>query len=206
MMNRQRLLLLLGSLAVSSCVLPYRGIAPSQYGGPMDWQQGGRYRSAQPGHPPTQEGMMYPAPEPRELYGWDGGVVTDEHVRGVEAPATGRTHVLELCQEVTEERDALREEVEALNEALRRSEEKLTGQRGDASSLNAQIEALKMEQERLLTQNQELASRLTTAQIRRLEAEKLLLEMRIDSHKAAKKSSTGMETTGGFRPGSDPSR
>ncbi len=205
MKNTLRFSLLACSLLLSACALPYRGIAlqPTEYGA-QDWRQTGPYRPADTGQPGVDPSMVaHQGGGEARLYSWDGGVVDsapqghvvpEESTRGIETSTTGRMHIIELYQEVLEERDELASEVEMLKATLRKTEDQVQGQRGDAGTLNAQIEALKVEQERLEAQNQELAERLTTAQIRRLEAERLLLKLRIDSHK---KSSKPVEAPGG---------
>jgi hypothetical protein len=199
MMRKHRFTLLVCSLAFSACALPYRGIAvPNEFGGSQGWQQSGRYRPETPRTDPTaaQDDAAASQAEERMLYGWDGGVVDarpqgrvveQERTRGLESSATGRLHIIELYQQVLDERDALTKEVAKLNAALAKTEQSLVGERGGTGTLQSEIESLKLEQERLLTQNQELAARLTHAQIRRLEAEKLLLQSRIEEHRAAPK-------------------
>jgi len=147
---------------------------------------------------PTLESLT-PAPisnEPQAapLLAWDGGVVdgspqgvvTEDSgtPRGIEAPPAGRMHIIELYQQVLDERDALAEEVSGLNKALEKTSAALEEERSKTAQLETRIAALEEGHKGLLEENRELASRLTTAQIRRLEAEKLLLENRIDAQRA----------------------
>jgi len=204
-MNIKSAIFLVCSLAISACALPYRGAAlPVAYGGPQDWQQNGRYRET----PPQAGSWTQQAQDPdKPLYGWDGGVVDSqpqgrvvqqERTRGVEPSPSSRTHIIELYQEVLEERDELVRKVENLNAALLKAEEDIQNKCGESDGFSSQVEALKLEQERLVTRNQELAARLTTAQIRRLEAEKLLLELRIHDHRAQNPDATEAAKGGGL--------
>ena len=142
-------LLLTCSLAFSACALPYRGATlPVAYGGPQDWQQNGRYRET----PPPADSWTQQAKDPdKPLYGWDGGVVDshpqgrvvqEERTRGVDPSPSSRTHIIELYQDVLEERDKLARNVETLNAALRQAEQEIQGKSGETDGLNSQIDAL----------------------------------------------------------------
>ena len=134
-----------------------------------------------------------PTPEP-PLYAWDDGVVDGAPQgrvaeqsgtpRGLETPPAGRAHIIELYQQVLDERDALTTEVEGLRKDLEQTRAALETKTKEAQDLTAQVAALEAARAGLTSDNQDLAARLVQAQIRRLEAEKLLLETRIEVEKA----------------------
>jgi hypothetical protein len=134
-----------------------------------------------------------PAPEP-PLYAWDGGVIDGAPQgrvseqggtpRGLEPPPAGRTHIIELYQQVLDERDALATEVELLRKGLAETRIALDAKSKEAQDLTARLAALEAAHAGLLSDNQDIAARLVQAQIRRLEAEKLLLETRIEVERA----------------------
>lgn len=130
-------------------------------------------------HPPA-------AGEPL-LYARDGSVVDAEapaQERGTAARRdvggeTGRMYLLELYQQVIDERDnlsrelyALRADLDAQSSALGQSQARVIELEGRARELDGKLEAQTQ-------QNTDLAARLTTAQIRRLQAERLLLEHKL---------------------------
>jgi hypothetical protein len=144
--------------------------------------------AAAAGAPFGQDALQTP------LRGWDGGVVeeprageiaTVDGVRhhGLEPSMEGRMHIIELYQEVLDERDQLLTEVRALQDALEKSQATLEEGRLTATGFGTRITALEEGNRRLTEENRDLAARLTTAQVRRLEAEKLLLETRIAWHR-----------------------
>ena len=102
---------------------------------------------------------------------------------GIEPTESGRLYILELYQEILEERDALEIEVSGLLEALETAQAEVANLRGAVQSDSGTLAALNNELALLRAENADLAARLTTAQIRRLEAEKILLENRIDSYR-----------------------
>ncbi len=200
------------SSALVACVIPasvferssHPGTIPSQT--PPDyWQGQGRYRQepspsstdaaggqepATSEPPPGAELAGHSAPP---LYAWDGGVVDgapqgqvvqESASRGPEAPPTGRMHIIELYQQVLEERDALAAEVRGLEAALEKTAAELEAERTQRATLETRVAALEEGHRGLLEENRDLGARLTTAQIRRLESEKLLLETRIEMHRA----------------------
>lgn len=128
------------------------------------------------------------------LYSWDGGVVDGAPQgrvtpqsgppRGLEEPSAGRTHIIELYQQVLEERDALAHEVEQLRANLAETTLALDAKTKAAEELTGRVATLEEAHRVLLADNQSIAARLVQAQIRRLEAEKLLLETRIESERA----------------------
>lgn len=134
-----------------------------------------------------------PAPEP-PLYAWDGGVVEGapqgrvtsdaSPPRGLEAPSAGRTHIIELYQQVLDERDALAAEVESLRQELERTRLALEAKTHEAEDLTARLAVLQDAHRALGEENTSLAARLVQAQIRRLEAEKMLLETRIEQERS----------------------
>lgn len=127
--------------------------------------------------------------QPARLYARDGTIVEpggpvagDEgaSVHEPEGVAGSRYRMLELYQQVVDERDALSIEVDRLSADLDASRAEANSLRSELEAARAELEAARAELARLREENRELAGRLTTAQIRRLEAEKLLLEARIE--------------------------
>ncbi len=126
---------------------------------------------------------------PARLYARDGTVVSESGAVAANEPtavhepegvAGSRYRMLELYQQVVDERDALALEVDRLNADLDASRAEVNTLRSELEATRAELEDVRAEVARLRDQNRELAGRLTTAQIRRLEAEKLLLEARIE--------------------------
>lgn len=134
-----------------------------------------------------------PGSEEPRLYARDGSVVTPRTAPREAAPPAqrdlqgsegSRYHMLELYQQVVDERDALSGEVRRLLGELdaararqARSDERLAQLEKEQAERMQELEFLR-------AQGLELAGRLTTAQIRRLQAEKLLLETRLESTRA----------------------
>lgn len=127
------------------------------------------------------------------LMGWEGQVINDSgegqtrlaqgpSKHGLEPQISGRTHILNLYQEVLDERDSLLLELERLNSALREGEQLLTQLRSSEKAHSQRLAALEEIKRTLIEQNRDLSSRLTVAQIRRLESDKLLLETQIAMH------------------------
>lgn len=144
---------------------------------------------------PMAEGAPPPdSPSHPPLYAWDGGVVDgapqgrviqqDGTPRGVETPPAGRMHIIELYQQVLDERDALAQEVDNLRRSLEETSLALEARTKAADELAARVAALDEAHRALMSENQSIAARLVQAQIRRLEAEKLLLETRIETERA----------------------
>jgi len=190
--------------ALAACIVPPSLFERSSYGAPGYWQENGRYRSESSASAPISggenpvEGVPVAAetgaaPEPKApLYAWDGGVVdapaqgvqpAQGEPRGLEQPAPGRTHIIELYQQVLDERDALTEEVELLRKSLEQTTLALEEETRKSNELDARVAALEVSHRELMEDNQAIAARLVQAQIRRLEAEKMLLETRIDVEK-----------------------
>ena len=160
------------------------------------------------GLPPANQGYgapgaLPPGAEPAlpaaKLYSWDGTVIEgqnstggsmsmDDSVpaarpRGVEPSLAGRMHIIELYQEVLDERDALAEEVQGLTSALEKSQAQHSEKDGSRDMLLQRITELEGSLAQMRRDYEEMGARLTTAQIRRLEAEKLLLETRIENER-----------------------
>jgi len=144
---------------------------------------------------------------PPPLYAWDGGVVSgvpqgkvgEEQgtPRGIETPPTGRMHIIELYQQVLDERDALSDEVELLRKNLAQTTQALEAETVKSNDLTARVAALEASQKQLTEENQSIAGRLVTAQIRRLEAEKLLLETRIEAERAKAEAAQALQAKAG---------
>jgi hypothetical protein len=134
-----------------------------------------------------------PAPQQPPPYAWDGGVVDgapqgrvvpqEGTPRGLEEPASGRTHIIELYQQVLEERDALAARVDKLEKNHQETELVLAAKSKEAEQLTERVDSLEAAHKDLLDQNQALGARRVQAQIRRLEAEKLLLEAHIETER-----------------------
>lgn len=193
----------LAMTALAACIVPPSMFERASWGPPPEyWQEDGRYRAAAPaesvgGGENPAEPVPVPAevPETKEtpLYAWDGGVVDGspqgvsqdtEAPRGLEQPAPGRTHIIELYQQVLDERDSLAEEVELLRKGLEQTSLALEEETKKSGDLYARVTALEVSHRELMEDNQAIAARLVQAQIRRLEAEKMLLETRIEMEKA----------------------
>ena len=102
----------------------------------------------------------------------------------LELTGRARTHIIELYQQVLEERDVLAHEVEELRANLAETDLALDAKTKAVEELSGRVAALEEAHRTLLADNQSIAARLVQAQIRRLEAEKLLLETRIESERA----------------------
>ena len=131
--------------------------------------------------------------EPSTLYARDGSIVKqdgsgpivspvsgDTPLHDIQRTGEGRMYILELYQNVIEERDNLTLEVSALNTELNRTRTALVEADARISALEANATSLSAEKLSLEEENMALAGRLTTAQIRRLQAEKILLEIRLE--------------------------
>jgi len=116
--------------------------------------------------------------------GPEGTAVVGAATHGVEPTESGRLYILELYQQVLDQRDALEQEVAALQADLELKETEITGLGGRATEGEGRVGMLEQELAALRAENQDLAARLTTAQVRRLEAEKLLLLARIEMQRA----------------------
>ena len=116
--------------------------------------------------------------------GPEGTAVVGGATHGVEPTESGRLYILELYQEVLDQRDALQGEVSALQSDLEHAQSEIARLGGRATDGESRLGTLEQEAAALRAENLDLAARLTTAQIRRLEAEKLLLETRIEIQRA----------------------
>lgn len=158
------------------------------------------------------ESVQVPTPEP-PLYGWDGGVVDgapqgrvseqEGTPRGLETPPAGRMHIIELYQQVLDERDALASEVEILRKGLEETSLALEAKTKESLDLGAQVASLEAAHAGLMSDNRDIAARLVQAQIRRLESEKLLLETRIEIERAKSEEAA---LAAAARPGEVPSK
>lgn len=123
------------------------------------------------------------------LYARDGSVVDASPRGSVEPRETlshdlqpsggGRMYILELYQEVMNERDDLQRELYQVSEENKKKSAALAEAEIRYAQLEEHIGGLEQEKRQLVEENLDLAGRLTTAQIRRLEAERLLLKSRI---------------------------
>lgn len=123
------------------------------------------------------------------LYARDGSVVDAAPRGSVETRDTlghelqpsggGRMYILELYQEVINERDQLQRELHHLAQQNEQQAATLTQADLSYARLEETVAMLEQEKRQLVEENLDLAGRLTTAQIRRLEAERLLLQTRI---------------------------
>lgn len=121
-------------------------------------------------------GMVSPGPE--------GTAVIGSATHGVEPTESGRLYILELYQQVLDQRDALEQEVSALQADLEQAQAEVARLGGQATMGESRVGTLEQELAALRAENQDLAARLTTAQVRRLEAEKLLLLAKIEMQRA----------------------
>lgn len=121
------------------------------------------------------------------LYARDGSVVDASAAEAQGAGAarrevggeSGRMYLLELYQQVIDERDALNREVHALRADLEAQSGALGHSQARVIELEGKLRELSDQAQRLGAENQDMAARLTTAQIRRLQAERLLLEHKL---------------------------
>lgn len=148
---------------------------------------------------PGAQGMAT-ADSQAPLYGWDGEAVDGARpTQGAPShglgPGEGRMRIIELYQQVLDERDALRDDLEAMTAALDGAQRQIVELEEQTRTLQARIVDLEHAQESTQAENIDLAARLTTAQIRRLEAEKLLLENRIQALRSAEASEASMSGT-----------
>ena len=145
-------------------------------------------------NPPGQE-----ATEPPRLYARDGALVAGPadgaQPNGPQSrelgDGSGRMVLLELYQNVIEERDALSLEVSSLRAELEKSRAAQKIAETEALAQVSRVEALEAERTKLSADALEMAGRLTTAQIRRLQAEKLLLEHKLEAQRARVASAQG---------------
>jgi hypothetical protein len=176
--SRHTLLAILAAASAAACTLP-AGTAPVEEYGP-EMQAG----------PPLADIVR---DEPSTLYARDGSIVQqdgsgpivspvsgDAPLHDIQRTGEGRMYILELYQNVIEERDNLTLEVSALNSELNRTRTALVEADARITALEANVTSLTVERESLEAENMALAGRLTTAQIRRLQAEKILLEIRLE--------------------------
>lgn len=136
-----------------------------------------------------------PRREDAPLLGWNGGVVLDSPTQeapshGIE-PGQGRMRILSLYQQVLDERDALRDELQATADAMEGAQRHQVELEEENRTLRERVVELENAQASMQAENLDLAARLTTAQIRRLEAERLLLETKIADLRAREQAAAG---------------
>lgn len=107
----------------------------------------------------------------------------------------GRMYLLELYQNVIEERDGLAREVTSLQADLEQARLARGAAQEEAEGLRQRLAEIEASNAALLAENLDLAARLTTAQIRRLQAEKLLLEQRIAAEREAREAREAAAST-----------
>lgn len=137
--------------------------------------------------------------EPSSLYARDGTVVSQSSrgpvamrapvsegapLHDIQRTGEGRMYILELYQNVIEERDTLTLEAASLQAELDRTRTALMEADARIGVLEGQVAAFEAQKLALEEENMQLAGRLTTAQIRRLQAEKILLEIRLEESAA----------------------
>jgi hypothetical protein len=176
------------ALCTSSCQMP------SVLGGPPTEPANGT--SPVSGLLPFQGA---PATEPAKLYSRDGGVVSAakpgtvasdaEPSATVAADSGSRMKVIELYQQVVEERDRLRKELGDTRAALAQSQQIIDTVQAELRLKDGAAGLSSQERDQLLKENADLAARLATAQIRRLEAEKALLEHLVAAAEAGEPNS-----------------
>jgi len=194
----------------------YRGSAITS-SAPSEPAEHGNGENSQPSSGAAQSGdlggLQSASSDEKPLLAWDGDVVDGPQVgkvveradpaRGLDPAPGGRTYLLQLYQQVLDERDSLEDEVHALRKALSEAQARLDSTAKDTAKLSKRVDALAADVSRLSAENDDLAARLATAQIRRLEAEKMLLEARIEwYHDQDKAESTG-DLTPSLATGSD---
>jgi len=142
------------------------------------------------------------------LYARDGSVVdtsSPAQERGGAARRevggeSGRMYLLELYQQVIDERDELGREVYALRADLEAQSGALGQSQARVIELEGQVRDLSARLEQQTQQNQDLAARLTTAQIRRLQAERLLLEHKLALQKEREAQAAAQAAEEGRKP------
>jgi hypothetical protein len=199
---------LLVTLALASCQIPLVLQDPMALSGGSAWNSQGRFSAPRKDAsavydegledraqgPPLSMGALAGEEDDWGAGTWGEGVVESPQpgavakqggamTRGLEPSVEGRMHIIELYQEVLDERDQLGEEVGALHAALATTEQRFELERVELTADRTRLAELEEEHRRVLAENSELLSRLTTAQVRRLEAEKLLLETQIAWHR-----------------------
>jgi chromosome segregation ATPase len=127
--------------------------------------------------------------------------------RSVQPGESGRTTILELYQNVLEERDALVQRVGALEADRAKLRQHLRDADQEIEVLAARVTELEAAREQLQLQNEDLAGRLLTAQIRRLESEKVLFETKLEVLRAQQSAAEAAEVAGPPAPaGAAPER
>jgi hypothetical protein len=204
-MKYQSILVATGAVlcALAACVMPPSMYERASYPPPAEGndRSRGAYDEADPRYSPHSLDRTDPMREGGEIRADEtrpalrdpgvvasppqGRVVTEEGTpRGLETPPAGRMHIIELYQQVLDERDALSAEVERLREELDATRLALDGKTAANEDLSTRLASVQAAHQALMADNQSIAARLVQAQIRRLEAEKMLLETRIESERS----------------------
>lgn len=185
---------LFAAVLVASCAMPMRDSAGIDSRGPI-----GPTNSGGPTMGPAAGSPQAERNETSALYARDGSIVTGDRtspvalttpgsdnapVHDIQRTGEGRMYILELYQNVIEERDTLTLEVRGLNGELDRTRTALVEADVRIANLEAQVTTFEARLQSLEAENMDLAGRLTTAQIRRLQAEKILLEIRLEESRA----------------------
>jgi hypothetical protein len=113
---------------------------------------------------------------------------------------SGRMYLLELYQQVIDERDSLSREVYALRADLEAQSGALGQSQARVIELEGELRVQQAEVQRLGAEGQDLAARLTTAQIRRLQAERLLLEHKLGLQKEREAQAAAAAAPQGQKP------
>lgn len=177
-LDRSLLLTVLAAACVAACAVPAAAPETEPFG---------------PVQQPTTAAADIQRDDPSALYARDGSIVAQDGSGPVVSPVTdaaplhdiqrtgeGRMYILELYQNVIEERDTLTLEVSGLNAEMTRTRTALVEADARITALEMNVTSLTAEKQSLEAENMALAGRLTTAQIRRLQAEKILLEIRLE--------------------------
>ncbi len=174
-------------------------------------------REASPAAPraPAVQATEIAVETPR-LYARDGSVVDgaprgqvetrERLVHDLQPSGGGRMYILELYQQVMNERDDLQRELHQLEQERQRQNEQLTSAEERQVRLEERVTALEQEQRRLVEENLELAGRLTSAQIGRLEVERLLLQAKVREAKEAARDPVPAPPAAADRPPSSDSQ
>jgi hypothetical protein len=144
------------------------------------------------------------APSSAALYSRDGGVVSAPAPGELRAstasgaPLSGgddsRMRIIELYQQVLDERDALRSEAGDLRALLEKHQALLADLDAQLQLAQRASDAQRAELERSASEARELADRLATAQIRRLELEHQLLELQQSANHGSSGASAAVFT------------
>jgi hypothetical protein len=131
---------------------------------------------------PAVEAVLYARDGTPVLGGSKGAArVEPEPKRELGDAEGGRASLLELYTKAVADKNALAEDVVALNAALEEERKLVALGVEERGVLRGELTKIVRERDALKAETLDLAARLTTAQIARLEAQKALLEMQIDA-------------------------